>query len=105
MAENDEIIANCEAIDEIITTFNSSLEAYLKTMKTDYDALQNQTSELLSAWSGTMSKNFSDQMQSQMDIIRSSLEKGGTLNKYLDETAAEIREALDQLRAASKEEG
>lgn len=103
MAGNDEIIANCEAIDEIITEFNSGLAAYLQGMNADYNSLKNQESELLSAWSGSMSKNFSDQMDTQMDIIKSSLDKGSTLYKYLEETSLEIRAALDQLRAATQD--
>ncbi len=99
---DNEIIANTENIDRVVSAFAAELDSYIASMESELAGLSAAVTKLGEGWVSDDYDRFRETMQAKIRKIEAEMRRAGELKTYLDETAGQFRELLRILREGAE---
>ena len=98
---NNEIIAATETAYELVETYSRDLQSFIDNLRGEANSVAITLRNMNTYWDGTLYDDFAKNINAKLAKIDTALERGETLRETLDQSAAELKIAIEVLSAAS----
>ena len=104
MAENNqEIIAEYEALDQIVSSFASSIQDFTEIVSGEEEKINAAFTTLFDSWQSELATKFKEKMVKHISTIADARSRAENLKPILDDVANDLSAALNLLREGGEE--
>ena len=98
---NNEIIAATETAYELVETYSRDLQDFIDNLRGEAESVSITLRNMNTYWDGVLYDDFARNIQAKLGKIEAALVRGETLRETLDQSAAELKVAIEVLQSAS----
>lgn len=98
---NNEIIAATETAYELVETYSRDLQEFIDNLRGEATSVATTLRGMNTYWDGVLYDDFAKNINAKLAKIEAALTRGETLRETLDQSAAELKIAIEVLSSAS----
>ena len=98
---NNEIIAATETAYELVQSYSTNLQEFIDNLRGEAESVSTTLRAMNSYWDGVLYDDFAKNINAKLSKIDAALTRGETLRETLDQSAADLKIAIDVLSSAS----
>jgi hypothetical protein len=98
---NNEIIAATETAYELVETYSRDLQDFIDNLRGEANSVSVTLRNMNTHWDGVLYDDFAKNINAKLSKIEAALSRGESLRETLDQSAAELKIAIEVLSSAS----